>query len=152
MIAFRCCSTKFFHVSRNLWTTFPYSTTLINIQNVLIAFSLQLNPVDTVTNGSKKLAVLTGDHIKEVFLTKKICMTVLPGGRKKLAVITRWTNYRGGRKAGFHCTQNSSTLSKIERKTSNCVKGNAIITLLHELLSRIRFLQQESSPRPSRYW
>ena len=64
---FRCCSTKFFHVSRNLWTTFPYSATLINIQNVLIAFSLQWNPVDTVTNGPKKLAVLTGDHINEGF-------------------------------------------------------------------------------------
>ena len=36
-----------------------------------------------VTNGPKKLAVLTGDHIKEVFFTKKICMTVLPGGKKK---------------------------------------------------------------------
>ena len=111
---FRCSSTKFFHVSCNLWTTFPYSATLINIQNVLIAFSLQLNPVNTVTNGPKKLAVLTGDRINEVFFPRK-CMTVLPGGRKKMAVITRRTYYRDGYKAGFHCTQNSSTLSKIER-------------------------------------
>ena len=61
-----------FHVSCNLWTTFPYSATLINIQNVLIAFSLQLNPVNTVTNGPKKLAVLTGDLINEVFFQESV--------------------------------------------------------------------------------
>ena len=31
-------------------------------------------------------------------------MTVLPG-QKEVAVITRWPYYRGGREAGFHCTE-----------------------------------------------
>ena len=29
----------------------------------------------------------------------------LPGSQKKVAVITRWLYYRGGRKVGFHCTK-----------------------------------------------
>ena len=37
-----------------------------------------------------------------VFLIRK-CMDVLPG-RKKVAVITRWPYYRGGRNARFRCT------------------------------------------------
>ena len=33
----------------------------------------------------------------------RICMAVFPGP-KNLPVITRSPYYRGGRKAGFHCT------------------------------------------------
>ena len=40
----------------------------------------------------------------------KVCLQenvwwFLPGGQKKVAVITRWLYYRGGRKVGFHCTK-----------------------------------------------
>ena len=52
--------------------------------------------------GQKSLALLTSDGINEGFFTRK-CVVVLPGGQKKVAVITRWPYYRGGRKAGFHC-------------------------------------------------
>ena len=65
--------------------------------------NLQWSPVNTVTNGPKKLAVLMGDRNNEgVFLYKKIY------GRfsrrpKKVAVITKWSYYRGDCKAGFPC-------------------------------------------------
>ena len=36
-------------------------------------------------------------------------MTVLPGGQKIVAVITRLPYYGGGRKAGFHCKRTAST-------------------------------------------
>ena len=48
-------------------------------------FQIQWNPVNTVTNGPKKLAVLTGDRNK-VFFTRK-CKAVLPGGQKPMAAL-----------------------------------------------------------------
>ena len=69
---------------------------------LLVTTYIQWNPVNTVTDGPKKLAVLTDDRINEGFFYKKMY------GR-----FARWPNkrgrnnevtyYRGGRKAGFHC-------------------------------------------------
>ena len=70
------------------------------LRNLLL---VQWNPVNTVTNESKKLVVLTGDRIKGFFFKENVwlfCRAWL----KKLAVITRGPYYRGDRKAGFHCT------------------------------------------------
>ena len=47
--------------------------------------------------GQKNLAILT-----RFFLQENV-WRFLPGGPKKVAVITRRPYYRGGRKAGFHC-------------------------------------------------
>ena len=56
--------------------------------------------------GQKNLAVLTGDRINEEFFDKK--MYGRSTGRSKIvAVITRWPNYQGGRKAGFRCSKSS---------------------------------------------
>ena len=46
----------------------------------------------------KEVAVST-----RVFFTRK-CRAVLARRPKKVSVITRWPYYRGGRKAGFHCS------------------------------------------------
>ena len=45
-------------------------------------FKLRWNPVNTVTNGPKELAVLTSDRINDGFFTRK-CMDVLPGDQKQ---------------------------------------------------------------------
>ena len=44
---------------------------------------LKWNPVNTVSNGPKKLAVFMGDRINKGFFTRKKSMAVLPGGQKK---------------------------------------------------------------------
>ena len=59
-----------------------------------------VEPVNTVTN----LAVLTGDRINEGFFFYKKMYGHFAWQPKKDAVITRCLYYRGGRKAGFHCT------------------------------------------------
>ena len=58
-----------------------------------------------VINGPKKFCRING-----VTVLMRVCLQenvwwFLPGGQKKVAVITRWLYYRGGRKAGFHCTK-----------------------------------------------
>ena len=52
--------------------------------------------------GQNNLAILTGDHITVGF-SKKMCGRFAEG-LKKVAIITRWPYYWGGRKAGFDCT------------------------------------------------
>jgi len=47
--------------------------------------------------GQKKLAVLTRVFYKRIY--GGFCQAA----RQKVAVITRWPYYQGGRKAGFHC-------------------------------------------------
>ena len=37
-----------------------------------VLFHIQWNPINTVANGPKKLAVLTGDRINEGFFYKKM--------------------------------------------------------------------------------
>ena len=56
---------------------------------LLVTTYIQWNPVNTVTDGPKKLAVLTDDRINEVFFFTRKCMAVLPGGQTNVAVITR---------------------------------------------------------------
>ena len=56
-----------------------------------------------VINGPKKFCRING-----VTVLMRVCLQenvwwFLPGGQKKVAVITRWLYYRGGCKAGFHC-------------------------------------------------
>ena len=58
-----------------------------------------------VFNGPKKFCRING-----VTVLMRVCLQenvwwFLPGGQKKVAVITRWLYYRGGRKVGFHCTK-----------------------------------------------
>ena len=55
-----------------------------------------------------------GGRINVFFFCKK--MYSAEPGRKKVAVITRWPYYRGGRKAGFHC--NSNILSSSSSSSS----------------------------------
>ena len=57
----------------------------------------QCNPVNTVTNKPKKFG-----RINEGFLQENV--KPFSQAAKKVAVITRWPYYQGGRKAGFHCT------------------------------------------------
>ena len=45
--------------------------------------NLQWSPVNTVTNGPKKLAVLMGDRNNEGFFCTRKFMAVFPGGQKK---------------------------------------------------------------------
>ena len=53
------------------------------------AVHIQWNPVNTVTNGPKKIGHINGVAVlTRVFFTRK-CMEFLPGGQKKVAVITR---------------------------------------------------------------
>ena len=56
---------------------------------LLVTTYIQWNPVNTVTDGPKKLTVLTDDRINEVFFFTRKCMAVLPGGQTNVAVITR---------------------------------------------------------------
>ena len=49
------------------------------------------------------LAELTGDCIKGFFYKQMYWMYGHVAKPKKVAVITRWPYYGGGRKAGFHC-------------------------------------------------
>ena len=52
--------------------------------------------------GQNNLAILTGDHITVGFLQENVW--AFCGGPEKVAIITRWPYYCGGRKAGFDCT------------------------------------------------
>ena len=84
-------SHPFVHIFLAITSTIepPYSVT--------VPPELQWKSVNTVTNGPKKLPVLT-----RVFFTRK-SMVVLAGWPKKVVVIMKWPYYQGGRKAGFHC-------------------------------------------------
>ena len=64
--------------------------------------NLQWSPVNTVTNGPKKLAVLMGDRNNEGFFLYKKIYGRFSRRPKKVAVITKWSYYRGDCKAGFH--------------------------------------------------
>ena len=55
---------------------------------LLVATYIQWNPVNTVTDRPKQLAVLRGDCINEGFFFTRRCMAVLPGDQKNVAVIT----------------------------------------------------------------
>ena len=58
-----------------------------------------------VINGPKKFCRINGVAVlTRVFFTRK-CMVVFARLPKKVAIITRWLYYQGGRKAGFHCTK-----------------------------------------------
>ena len=61
---------------------------------ILINIHVQWHPVNTVTNGPKKSAIL---------LLHENEWRILLGMYKKVAVITRWLYYRGSPKVGFHC-------------------------------------------------
>ena len=60
---------------------------------------LEWNPVNTVTNRPK-----TFGRNNEVTVLTRVSYKKMYGRFKKVAVKTRWPYYRGGRKAGFHCT------------------------------------------------
>ena len=60
---------------------------------------LEWNPVNTVTNRPK-----TFGRNNEVTVLTRVSYKKMYGHFKKVAVKTRWPYYRGGRKAGFHCT------------------------------------------------
>ena len=49
---------------------------------------LEYNPINMVTNKPSDLVVLMRYHINEGLFTRK-CMSVLPGGQNKVAIITR---------------------------------------------------------------
>ena len=51
-------------------------------------------------------------------------MTVLPGGQKIVAVITRLPYYGGGRKAGFHCKRTASTSVSAIRTARKILNAN----------------------------
>ena len=65
---------------------------------------IQWNAINTVTNETKKFGSINGVAIlTRFFFLQENAWRFLPGGPKKVAVIIRWSYYRGGRKAGFHC-------------------------------------------------
>ena len=67
-----------------------------------VNFTYSGRPLIRSPMGQKKVAVLTGDRIKEGIFTRK-CRAVWPSGQNKVAVITMLPYYRDGRKMGFHC-------------------------------------------------
>ena len=62
-------------------------------------------PLIRASMGQKGFAVLMGWPCERGYFLQENVWWFLPGGQKKLAVITRWLYHRGGRKAGFHCTK-----------------------------------------------
>ena len=77
--------------------------------------------------GQKKLAVLT-----RVFCTRK-CMAVFARRPKKVAVITRWPCYRGGRKAGFHCNMCLETGYSTKKSSNSSIVLGVLRDACHEL-------------------
>ena len=77
--------------------------------------------------GQKKLAVLT-----RVFCTRK-CMAVFARRPKKVAVITRWPCYRGGRKAGFHCNMCLETGYSTKKSSNSSIVLCVLRDACHEL-------------------
>ena len=86
------------------------------------------NPVNTVTNGSKNLAVLTGHRINEGFFYKKLCMALLPGSQK-----SGRNNNRGDRitevvvRRGFTAQQTQhGVVSGIPSQANSCKEVSAL--------------------------
>ena len=114
--------------NRELWTVYSlmvaHSKSLIYSSTYRsFAVHIQWNPVNTVTNGPKKIGHINGVAVlTRVFFTRK-CMEFLPGGQKKVAVITRWRYYRGGREAGFRCTMYLYLLTSFSLTDNSLVDG-----------------------------
>ena len=77
--------------------------------------------------GQKTLAVLT-----RVFFTRK-CMAVFARRPKKVAVITRLSYYRGGRKAGFHCNMHLETGYSTKKSSNSSIVLCVLRDAYHEL-------------------
>ena len=77
--------------------------------------------------GPKKLAVLT-----RVFCTRK-CMAVFARRPKKVAVITWWPYYPGGRKAGFHYNMHLETGYSTKKSSHSSIILCVLRDAYHEL-------------------
>ena len=62
-------------------------------------------PLTWSSMGQKKFCRINGVMVLMTVCLQENIWWFLPGGQKKVAVIIRWLYYRGGRKAGFHCTK-----------------------------------------------
>ena len=75
-----------FEIPLNFLMAYMYDSAFLTAEKSMMRhykqqnFKLRWNPVNTVTNGPKKLAVLTSDRIKEGFFFTRKCIAVLPDG------------------------------------------------------------------------